>query len=98
MSAPHQPDTLQLVGEPRLLHADGTSGALEPKDALLLAYLALEGPTPRRVLAALLWPDVDVERARANLRQRLFRLRRALGRDLLEVGEVAALCADLESI
>ena len=96
MSAPHRHDTLQLVGEPRLLHADGTSGALEPKDALLLAYLALEGPTPRRVLAARLWPDVDVERARANLRQRLFRLRRALGRDLLEVGEVAVLCADLE--
>ena len=96
VSAPHQPDTLQLVGEPRLLHADGTSGALEPKDALLLAYLALEGPTPRRVLAALLWPDVDAERARANLRQRLFRLRRALGRDLLEGGEVAGLCADLE--
>ena len=71
-------------------------GPLEGKDALLLAYVAIEGPTSRRVLAGLLWPDVDAERARANLRQRLFRLRKVLGRDLLAGGETACLCADLD--
>ena len=87
---------LDLAREPQFVRADGTIVALEQKDALLLAYLALEGPTPRSRLAALLWPDVDPERARANLRQRLFRLRKALGRELLEGGDVAGLCADVE--
>ena len=86
---------LQLAREPRFIHADGRVQSLVHKDALLLAYLAIEGPTRRAVLAALLWPDVDAERARANMRQRLLRLRRAVGRDLLEEGEVAALCVDL---
>ncbi|MBV7427858.1 MULTISPECIES: AAA family ATPase [unclassified Acidovorax] len=46
----------------------------------LLAYLALEpGEHRREHLADLLWPQVDAERARANLRGCLFDLRRALG-------------------
>ena len=89
-------DALRLAREPCYVRADGRVVAVEPKDALLLAYLALEGPTPRRVLASLLWPDVDGDRARANLRQRLYRLRRSVGRDLLEGGDVAALCGDLD--
>ena len=56
---------------------------LEPKDALLLAYLAIEGPTSRAQLAALLWPDADEERARGNLRQRLLRMKRAVGIELV---------------
>jgi DNA-binding SARP family transcriptional activator/tetratricopeptide (TPR) repeat protein len=56
---------------------------LEPKDALLLAYLVVEGPTPRGRLATLLWPDVDEERARGNLRQRLLRLKRTTGVELV---------------
>ncbi|HXF47291.1 MAG TPA: hypothetical protein VNK91_14340, partial [Burkholderiaceae bacterium] len=66
---------------------------LEPKDALLLAYLAVEGPTPRGRLATLLWPDVDEERARGNLRQRLLRLRRATGVELV-VGQAVVRLAD----
>lgn len=46
------------------------------KDALLLARLALDGQQPRSTLALWLWPDVPPSRAHANLRQRLFRLRR----------------------
>jgi len=88
--------TLRLSRDAAFTRGDGRVEAIEGKDALLLAYLALEGPTPRRVLAGLLWPDVDGERARANLRQRLFRLRKSLGRDLLEGGETTSLCADLE--
>lgn len=61
----------------------GLEHPLEPerKTAALLAYLALEGATPRSRLAGLLWPDGDERRARTNLRQALHRLgpyRRAL--------------------
>jgi len=46
----------------------------------LLAYLAVEAGTPRRreALAAMLWPDRPEPAARTNLRQALYRLRRAL--------------------
>ncbi len=57
--------------------------ALAPFDAALLAWLALEGPTPRARLAALLWPDKDADAARNSLRQRLFQLRRQLGVELV---------------
>jgi len=40
----------------------------------LLAYLLLEGPTPRARLAELLWEGFD-KRARANLRSELYRLK-----------------------
>jgi DNA-binding SARP family transcriptional activator len=53
--------------------------ALAVPDALLLAWLALEGPTRREKLAELLWPDSPADSARNALRQRLFRLRRQLG-------------------
>ena len=96
MSASTRAASLHLAREPVFVHADGRSATIEPKDALLLAYLAIEGPTPRRTLAALLWPDADAERARANLRQRLFRLRKSLGREVLEGADVAALCGDIE--
>ena len=95
MAQPAPAPRLRLIGEAACLHGAGQVLALEPKDALLLAYLALVGPTPRRALAALLWPDVDEARARANLRQRLFRLRKTLGFELLQGAEVASLAADV---
>jgi DNA-binding SARP family transcriptional activator len=69
---------------------------LEPKDALLLAYLAVEGPTPRGRLATLLWPDVDEERARGNLRQRLLRLKRTTGVELVTGNPLAQLAPGIE--
>ncbi|HKI57864.1 MAG TPA: BTAD domain-containing putative transcriptional regulator [Trueperaceae bacterium] len=45
--------------------------------AVLLAYLAVEGATPRERLAGLLWPERPEARARANLRQLLLRIRAA---------------------
>jgi DNA-binding SARP family transcriptional activator len=69
---------------------------LEPKDALLLAYLAVEGPTPRSRLATLLWPDVDEERARGNLRQRLLRLKRTTGVELVTGNPLAQLAPGIE--
>ena len=61
-----------------------TLGALElhdsdfsrPKPLLLLAYLALEGPQPRRFLAELFWPGV--ESRMKNLAVALSRLRRGV--------------------
>ncbi len=56
---------------------------LATTDALMLAWLALEGPTSREHLAALLWPGSSVEAARNALRQRLFRLRKHTGANLV---------------
>ena len=85
---------LQLLQAPRLWLADGSAHALERKDAALLAMLAVEGPTPRNRVAALLWPDIDEERARNNLRQRLFRLRKAAACDVISAGNEALALAE----
>ena len=97
MSASALPPRLRLIGESACLPGDGRSLALECKDALALAYLAIEGPTPRAALASLLWPDVDPERARANLRQRLFRLRKSVGFDLIDGSVVAHLRPEVQT-
>jgi len=74
---------LLLLGEPRLLLAAGSAHVLERKDAALLAILAVDGATPRGKAAALLWPEVDDDAARNNLRQRLHRLRKRAERDIV---------------
>ena len=75
----------------------GTAAAIDlaALDALLLAWLALVGPTPRERLAALLWPQSEPEAARNALRQRLFRLRKQLGRELVSGTGLVALAADV---
>ena len=83
--------SLVLHGTARCELTDGRTVHLEAKDALLFAWLALEGPTPRAKLAALLWPEADSEHARAALRQRLARLKRNLGFEPIGAGDVAAL-------
>ncbi len=82
-SAPTSVARLRLSRIGRFEARGGAATDLEPKDALLLAYLAIEGPTARARLAALLWPDVDEERARGNLRQRLLRLKKTTGVELV---------------
>ncbi|MBK8526922.1 MAG: AAA family ATPase [Rubrivivax sp.] len=83
---------VSLHGVAQLLTSGGSRIALERKQALLLAYLSVEGPTPRSKLARLLWPDVSDARARGNLRQRLAVLRQAAGAELLiDVGGVLSL-------
>ncbi len=86
---------LQLLGEPKLdLGSD--SFALERKDAALFALLAIDGVTARGKAAALLWPDVDDDAARNNLRQRLHRLRKRAGREVaLTTGDVLRLADDV---
>ncbi len=75
---------VHLLGAPRVQTRD-TVLPLAPKDALLLALLALDGPQPRDQLAALLWPASAPAGARANLRQRILRLQALAGQPLLEL-------------
>ena len=86
---------LHLAASPRFLGADGSSVDLAARDAALLAWLALEGPTPRARLAALLWPDSDADAARNALRQRLFHLRKTLGFDAVAGSATLALAEGL---
>lgn len=82
---------LRLLSVPALMRGDITLAALERKDAAMLALLAIEGPMPRARAAALLWPDSESQKARNSLRQRLFRLRRTAGCDVVDEGSALAL-------
>ena len=87
---------LQLAtAAPCVVDPDGTALTLAPRDAALLAWLALEGPTPRARLAELLWPDSGADAARNALRQRLFQLRKALGFDAVVGSATLVLAAGL---
>ena len=74
---------LRLAAAPRLCLPGRPPLTLPDLDGALLAWLAVEGATPRERLAALLWPESAADAARNALRQRLFRLRRLAGRDLV---------------
>ena len=80
-----------LSGAPRLVGKDGRGSALAARDAAVLAYLALEGPTSRRHLIDMLWPEAEPDLARNALRQRLFQLNRRAGGDLVIGGELLEL-------
>ncbi|MFN7726239.1 MAG: BTAD domain-containing putative transcriptional regulator [Rubrivivax sp.] len=68
------PLQLHLLQAP-VLRAPGQAPVdLPPNDALLLAWLALDGEQTRAQLAAVLWPQASAAGARANLRQRIKRL------------------------
>ena len=84
---------LRLAQQPGVVHADGRVQSVASRDAALLAWLALEGPTPRAQLAALLWPESPAESARNTLRQRLFQLRKQLGVDVV-IGQHTLALAD----
>ena len=84
---------LSLSGSPTARLQGGGATPLAAHDAALLAWLALEGPTPRKRLIQLLWPDSDPEAARLSLRQRLFRLKKQLGSAPVTGTETLALAA-----
>jgi DNA-binding SARP family transcriptional activator len=69
-----------LFGPPRV-ELDGAPVEVDTRKAIaLLAYLSVTGrPHGRDSLAALLWPDLDQDRARAALRRTLSALRKGLG-------------------
>jgi class 3 adenylate cyclase/DNA-binding SARP family transcriptional activator/predicted ATPase len=76
---------LSLLARFELAGPDGPVDLPNKKLAGLLAYLACTAPVPqpREKLATLLWGSHFDTQARQNLRQALFRLRRALGEDAL---------------
>lgn len=91
---------LRLAAVPAQLLAPGAPALeLAAPDAALLAYLALEGAAPRERIAAWLWPTSSAEAARNALRQRLYRLRKLAGHELIAGTAVLALadglCHDL---
>ena len=87
---------LRLSHTPQAVLPSGAVETLAPRDAALFAWLALEGPTPRGRIAALLWPASDAESARNALRQRLFRLRQLFGRELVSGSLTLALADGVE--
>jgi DNA-binding SARP family transcriptional activator len=91
---------LRLLGEPALetnAGAQPVAFPLERKAAGLLALVAIDGPTPRAKVAAMLWPDTDAAAARNNLRQTLHRLHRRAGREVADTAsDVLQLAADVE--
>jgi DNA-binding SARP family transcriptional activator len=93
---------LTLLGQPGLnvvVAAGGLPQAygLAPKDAALLAILALDGPTGRNRLCAWLWPNTATTQARGNLRQRLLVLRRRAGQNVVVGSDIIALAEGVES-
>jgi len=77
---------LLLLGAPEFWLGEVRLAFPTRKALGLLAYLAVEGPSERGHLADLLWQG-DEERARANLRNELFRLKRSpLGAFLEDAG------------
>ncbi|MEZ4640316.1 MAG: BTAD domain-containing putative transcriptional regulator [Caldilineaceae bacterium] len=97
---------LRLLGSPSVRLDDREIDLRERKATALLAYLALEPTRPQRdTLAALLWPDHDQKRARANLRYLLWSLRKELGEEWLSadaeqisLGAAAAIEGDLVDV
>jgi DNA-binding SARP family transcriptional activator len=85
--------SLVTLGSLRLVDSSGERLSGRRKELALLAYLARRSPrpTPRAVLAELLWSDRDEDRSRASLRQALSQLRRVLGDVLQAAGDDVAL-------
>jgi DNA-binding SARP family transcriptional activator len=82
---------LQLLGAAAWSRGGSRAVVLERRDAAVLAWLALEGEAPRARLLELLWPDVERDTARNHLRQRLYRLKRAVGGELVDGSELLSL-------
>jgi DNA-binding SARP family transcriptional activator/tetratricopeptide (TPR) repeat protein len=87
---------LTLLRRPAWQVGSQPAVALSRKDAGLLALLALEGSCPRDVLAQMLWPEGDLVKARASLRQRRFRLARGAGLALIEGEATLQLAAGVD--
>lgn len=77
---------LRLLGSPEIVGEVGKLVLPTRKLWAMVVYLAAQGrPVERGKLAGLLWDQADEERARGNLRQELYRLRRSPAEALLVV-------------
>ena len=90
---------LCLLGEPCVVRLDPAPAThrLSPKDAALLAMVALDGPVSCEQIASRLWPGADRRKGDTNLRQRLFRMRRDLQAHLVHGHTRLELAADVET-
>ncbi|MGE6757439.1 ATP-binding protein [Corallococcus interemptor] len=88
---------VQVLGLAQLCGPDGQRVRLERRTAALLAWLALQGPSPKFPLASLLWPDSSPTTVRGNLRQLLRRLRLATGEESLVEGDTERLALSAPS-
>jgi DNA-binding SARP family transcriptional activator len=91
--------TLSLLGGATIAGPDGPlSGRIAQRRQLaLLAYLAVQGdrPTSRDKLLAVLWPESAAERARHNLADAVYLIRKTLGDEsVLTVGDDLVLSRD----
>ena len=79
--------SVTLLGATTWQRAGQPPRRLAPKDAALIAKLALDGPQSRVSLCELLWPNAPADNAASSLRQRVSRLNRA-ARDVsvIEIG------------
>ncbi|RKH64039.1 ATP-binding protein [Corallococcus aberystwythensis] len=82
---------VQVLGLAQLCGPEGQRVRLERRTAALLAWLALQGPSPKFALASLLWLDSPPTTVRSNLRQLLRRLRLATGDEALVEGDTERL-------
>jgi DNA-binding SARP family transcriptional activator len=87
---------VQLIGSPTIVTSEGRRWPLERRDAAMLAFVAIEGETPRLRLLEMLWPDVEPEIARNALRQRIYQLKKRCGVELLHGAERVTLGAALD--
>jgi DNA-binding SARP family transcriptional activator/tetratricopeptide (TPR) repeat protein len=90
-SPPIDGPSLRLAGAAQAVEHAGSQVPLALRDAALLAWLAIEGPTARTRLAHLFWPDSEPATGRNSLRQRLFQLKRQTGVALVDGGATLAL-------
>jgi DNA-binding SARP family transcriptional activator/predicted ATPase len=82
---------LHLSTLPRIECSPEVTIPLAPRDAVVLAWLAVEGPITRARMASMLWPASSDAQARSALRQRLLRLNKSVGVDLIGNGPVLQL-------
>lgn len=88
---------LNLLGRPAL-HRDGAACALPTRKSLALLMLLARNaePVPRARVVALLWPSLDEQVGRRNLRRELARLREAgVGAAVRAEGDVLALADEV---
>ncbi|HEV8214534.1 MAG TPA: hypothetical protein VGP95_01835, partial [Gemmatimonadaceae bacterium] len=82
---------LKTFGGLSLDRPSAPEAGLRPRSLALLAILAAAGPKglTRDRIMAVLWPEVDEDRARHGLSQTLYSLRRELGDDIVSATTAA---------
>jgi DNA-binding SARP family transcriptional activator len=95
-TAAAEPCLLRLLRAPALVRGEQEL-RLSPKDAALLAFVAIEGPVRAERASAWLWPAASDRQAGISLRQRLFRLRRAARHPLVDFASVLSLHPQLRT-